>query len=118
MNLIFFLSILAALLGLLVTFLALTGGLYAYRIGNKSIEVVLFKFWTALDIPFDDIESIRKVRRSELKPDLQTMRIGNSLSSQKVLIKRHSGRIKKIVLTPPDAEDFLKQVYQALMSLI
>ncbi len=111
MNLLPFLSIFVAIfLGLVITLMALSGTLYAYHIKLKSIDVVLFGCWVAYEIPFDDTEDVQKVSRNEIKPDLQTMRIGNSLSNQKVLIKRRSGKFTKIVLTPPDAKVFIRQL--------
>ncbi len=83
---------------------------YGYRVANHAVEIVLFHTLPVYRVPVDDIKLIQKVPRSELGAGGSSLRLGNRLAVQCVLIEKRGGRFPRIVITPNDPDGFVNQV--------
>lgn len=104
---------LVATLGAILVLGAVVFGLrflYGYRIENGAIEFVLFQIVPIYHLPVDHIESIRKASWNELGIDFRTIRLGNLLARECVLIQKRRGWFRRLVITPGDADGFVEQV--------
>ncbi len=84
--------------------------IYGYRVANGAVEIVLFHALSVYRVPVADIERIEKV--SWRKPGIggTTLRLGNRLARECVLIGKRRGLIRRIVITPDGADEFISQV--------
>lgn len=106
-------NLLIAVLGAALVLFAVLHGLrfvYSYQVENNAVEIVLFRVLPVYRVPVDDIEVIQKVSCSELGIGGSVLRLGNRFARQCVLIERQSGRFRRIVITPVDADGFIGQV--------
>jgi|SRR5882757_3046830 hypothetical protein len=102
-----------AALGALVVLMAMVFALrflYGYRVHNHAIEVVLFHLLPVYRIPIEDIESIQKASWRELGIGGATLRLGNRVFGQGVLIQRRSGWFRRVVISPEDPDSFISLV--------
>lgn len=84
---------------------------YGYRLKNGTIQVTLFHVLPLYWIRVDDIETIRKASSwRELGIADTTLRMGNRLFGDAVLIGKRKGLVRRVVITPPDANAFISQV--------
>jgi hypothetical protein len=104
--------LIAALGGLFVLVVMVFGlrFLYDYRVHNHAIEVVLFHLLPVYRIPIANIESIQKASWSELGIGGSTLRLGNRVFGQGVLIRSRSGWFRRVVISPEDADRFISRV--------
>jgi hypothetical protein len=94
--------------------------LYGYRVRNHAVEVVLFHVLPVYRVPVDNIELIRKVlfkealfgfwSLRELVSAFSTLRLGNRIFGPWVLIQKRNGWIRRILITPNDADAFIREV--------
>jgi hypothetical protein len=62
-------------------------------------------------IPYRDIETMQEVKFTDtLKPNLLTLRFGNRIFGNIVLIKKSRGILKTILITPDDPANFIEEV--------
>ena len=85
-------------------------GIYSYRIENGAIEIILFHVAPIYRIPILDIVAIRKASWSELGVGGRTLRLGNRVVGQCVLLEKRGGWLRRIVITPADADNFIARV--------
>jgi hypothetical protein len=84
---------------------------YGYRLKNGNIQVTLFHVLPIYRIRIEDIETIRKASAwRELGLFDSTLRMGNRLFGDAVLIGKRKGVVRRVVITPPDANAFVSQV--------
>ena len=87
--------------------------LYSYTISKDSIRVVLFGKIPLFRIPFSNIAEIRKISFKEALIDIEyfsTLRFGNRIWGDGVLIRRKEGFFKIIVITPDNADEFISKI--------
>ena len=84
--------------------------LYGYRLANCAVEIILFRALPVYRIPVRDIELIQKASWRKLGIGGTTLRLGNRLARECVLIQKRTGLIRRIVITPDDADRFISQV--------
>lgn len=109
-------ELLIAVLGAALILIAVIYGLrfgYSYRVENRAVEIVLFHTLPVYRVPVDDIDRIQKASWGELGIGDVILRLGNRLGGQCVLIQRRTGRFRRIVVTPNDADGFIGQVTTA-----
>ena len=96
--------------------------LYTYRVSPEGIVILLFRFIPVWRFAMRRILSIRVVRGREkwrfLNP-FTTLRLGNRLLGPTVLVELRPGwtGTASILLTPDDAETFVRDVDAALRRL-
>jgi hypothetical protein len=91
---------------------------YGYRIANGRVEVVLFGLVPMRWVYLGNIKEIRTVSSSNgavLGP-WDAERWGNRIVGSMVLIETHKGISKKILITPENADDFVRNVELAIQS--
>jgi hypothetical protein len=86
------------------------GLLYGYRVSGRAIEITLFHVLPVYRLPIDNVESIGKTTSGELGIDWSVLRLSNHLTTEGVLIKKRKGWFRRIVITPSDADEFIKKV--------
>jgi hypothetical protein len=106
-------NLIIAVLGAALVLWAVVYGLrflYGYRVENNAVEIVLLHVLPVYRVPIDEIELIKKASWSELGLGGSTLRLGNRLAGQCVLIQKRDGWFRRIVITPDDADGFIRQV--------
>jgi len=90
--------------------------IYSYRTNGSGIKVVLFGFITTLSIEYADIVEIRKIsfREACFGTGFLTLRYGNRLWGDIVLIRKSRGFFHSIVITPDNTEEFISEVQRNL----
>jgi len=84
--------------------------LYNYRIANESIQIVIFKVIPVRRLLFNNISEIRKISRKEISWNpFESEKWGNRLFGDIVLVRKKSGLIKSLLITPDDADAFIKE---------
>lgn len=88
--------------------------IYGYSIEEHSLNIKLFRTFSIYKIPFRDIIDIRRAKFSDLTPlknlrSLFILRLGNRIWGNEVIITRKS-LSKQVVITPDDAEAFVRDV--------
>lgn len=109
-------NLLIALLGAALILVSVIYGLrfvYSYRVENRAVEIMMFHTLPVYRVPVDDIDLIQKASWGELGIGGATLRLGNRLGGQCVLIRKRTGRFRRIVVTPDDADGFVSQVTTA-----
>jgi hypothetical protein len=96
------------------TFQKLGRYIYSYRLASDTVQVVLFGAIPVTSIGYSEIVDVREVTfRESLKPSL-SLRLGNRLVGNLVLIQKTSGLIRSLLLTPDDAPGFAKKLREHL----
>jgi hypothetical protein len=89
---------------------------YSYRATEDSVDVVLFGTFPVARFRYTEIEEIREIPfKQTLKPSFSSLRLGNRIAGDVVAIRKKSG-IKEILLTPDDAQGFVRSVKQHLVN--
>jgi hypothetical protein len=110
------LGFLIAVLGFALVLVAVACGLhfiYGYRVTDRAVEVLLFHALPICRVPLHDIADIRTVHRNQLMFDLFAFRFGNRFARHLILIQKRRGWFRRIVITPPDLDEFIEQVKAA-----
>ena|SRR6266436_2235737 len=86
--------------------------IYDYSIGLKVIEIVLLKL---LHIPLISYQSIQSVYEDQLSLDerfnpFRTLRLGNRFMRRFVVVRKRSGLLQWILLTPRDPDLLLREL--------
>ena len=84
--------------------------LYDYAIGGDAIKIRLFGWFSVYSIKYTAIESLLELGWRDLPPDFTTLRLGNRLAGNCVLIVTSRGLFRRIALTPRDACEFVNDV--------
>jgi len=84
--------------------------IYGYRVRNRAIEITLFHVLPVYRLPIDNIEQIQKASWYELGIGGCTLRLGNRITGQGVLIKKRKGWFRRVVISPNDPDKFISQV--------
>jgi hypothetical protein len=83
----------------------------SYKLAKASILVTVFGIVPVGSIPYRDIETMQEVKFTDtLKPNLLTLRFGNRIFGNIVLIKKSRGILKTILITPDDPANFIEEV--------
>ena len=92
--------------------------IYSYRIGGKSIEILLFRAFPVISIAIADISEIRRASWWETVGvrNFFAARCGNRLFGRIVLIRRKKPRILNSVtyITPNDPDAFISEVLRRI----
>ena len=92
--------------------------IYDYRLSDHAVEVLLFGLIPVWNLPFEEIQAIRKVSWRELgigrSAFRRMLRVGNRLFGQSVLITRKRGWVLHVVVTPKDADGFVSRIEREL----
>jgi hypothetical protein len=94
--------------------------IFTYRIGEKSIDLMLFGIILVRPIPFSTISDISVEKAWTLKPrfnPFRTERLGNRPSLRMVVIRRHKGWARTILMTPRAPEEFVADVKAKLAQI-
>ena len=84
--------------------------IYDYRINDRAIEVLLFRLIPLYRLPFDNIESIKKISLREAGLGGFTIRLGNRIMGARLLITKKRGLFKKIIITPDKIDEFINEL--------
>jgi hypothetical protein len=83
----------------------------SYKLAKASILVTVFGIVPVGSIPYRDIETMQEVKFTDtLKPNLLTLRFGNRIFGNIVLIKKSRGILKTILITPDHPANFIEEV--------
>lgn len=106
-------GIITAGLSLMLVMLPL---LYDYRIDHGRLKIVVLFFVTIASFDVSRFENVRLVERGDLRMfafnPFRTLRLGNRIRRQRVVIERR-GIIKNLILTPKNPTEFVSQISQA-----
>jgi hypothetical protein len=96
---------------------------YDYRLEESGISIVLFGKIRLMLIRFENIEEIRKTSYNEVMPFknngmLFALRFGNKIWGDIVLISQKKGMNKIILVTPNNADQFIKNVVSRRSEII
>ncbi len=83
---------------------------FSYRVEKDVIKILLFQVIPFYKIPIDAIESIHKASWMECGMGGLTLRLGNRVFGHCVLIQKRNGLVRRVVITPGDADGFIGQV--------
>jgi len=84
--------------------------LYDYHLGARAIEVRFLGVFKMYEIEYADIEEVRLVpAREALRPKITTLGMGNRIG-RIVEIKKRTGVVRSILVTPKDPESFVRLV--------
>lgn len=92
---------------------------YNYKIRERSIEIKLFGKIPLKRILFNNIAEIRRTSYRETSPFkiaemFSTLRFGNRIWGEIVLVRQKKGFIKIVLITPDNADVFIHEVQQRL----
>ena len=81
----------------------------SYRITSDSVEIRLFRKWRVWHASFQEIRDIRRISfwESMFNSSLHFM---SRPFSRYVLIERHRGVFRSVLITPDEPEEFVKSV--------
>jgi hypothetical protein len=87
---------------------------YNYRVNDSGIKIVVLGTLPIIRMPFSDIIEIRKISLKEalLANEFSTLRFGNRILGDIVLIRKSKGLFKTIIITPDNSEMFINDVNQ------
>jgi hypothetical protein len=86
-----------------------------YRIGPAGLGVYYFGFLRTVYVPYPEIEEVRVVSfRESMGYGARVIRAGNRIGGPVVVVKRRSGLLKTVLLTPADAEVFVRELKQRM----
>jgi hypothetical protein len=88
--------------------------LFGYHLTRTQIQLRLLHILPLYWVNLSDIEVIRVCRSSEWPPDFTTLRLGNRMTRQGVVIEKKRGFFRRIVLSPGDCAAFVIKVEGAL----
>ena|SRR5208282_3433658 len=90
--------------------------IYNYRVCNSGIKIVIFGMFPVISINYLDILEIRRITFKEALRlnQLSTLRLGNRMWGNIVLIKKSTGFFRTIIITPDNSETFMNDVNQQI----
>ncbi len=83
---------------------------YNYDIKGDCVRVVLFRLVPLMTIRISDIREIKESPPIELWKPTPALKFGNRLWGACVLIHKKRGLIRRVVITPDNAYEFVEQV--------
>lgn len=86
---------------------------YSYDIRDGDIRIVLFRFVPLMKIRISNVQEIKERPPMELWKPTVALKFGNRLWGACVLICKKRGFIRRIVITPDNAHEFVERVRQA-----
>ncbi len=89
-----------------------------YDIRDKKIRILLFGFIPVFKIAIDDnleINEINLIQR--LKPELNRSNLCNKLFGRTLQLKRKTGLLRNILITPRDVPSFMRAYNYALKGI-
>jgi hypothetical protein len=89
---------------------------YGYRIANGRVEIVLFRIVPIRWVSLKNIKEVRAIGSNDwgaLGP-WDAERWGNRIVGPMVLIERREGISKKLLITPDNPDEFIRNVRLAL----
>lgn len=86
--------------------------IYDYRLTGDSLEILLFRVFPVYRVPFKEIESVYMTSWNQAKLGFSTLRLGNRFARRFVVIRRKSGSLRVLVITPDRPEEFVNRVSQ------
>ena len=92
---------------------------YNYEIKETGVEIVLFGKIPLKRMDFNNIVEIRKTTYKETMPFknaemFSTLRFGNRIWGDIVLVRLKKGFVKAVLITPDNADRFINDVQQRL----
>jgi len=83
---------------------------YNYDVEGDRVRVVLFRFIPVMTIKIANIREIEKRSAAELWKPTPSLKFGNRLWGDTVLIQKKRGFIRSIVITSDNANEFVEHV--------
>lgn len=89
-----------------------------YQLNDASLTIVVFGFIKVMKIPYADIGDVREMTFKEtLRPSLTTLRFGNRIFGNIILIERKAGLVRRVLITPDDPSDFISKIRARVTTL-
>jgi hypothetical protein len=86
---------------------------YSYDIKDDNVRIVLFRLVPLMTIRISNIREIKESPPMELWKPTFALKFGNRLWGECVVICKKRGFIRRIVITPDNAREFVEDVKQA-----